>query len=74
MKGRTKYEVLMAKKKDVAAAGVQVRWVKEFGERIVDGYVWNAENEFVTTVAEADVERLVANGDFEVVVESDGAE
>ena len=64
----------MAKKKDVAAAGVQVRWVKEFGERIVDGYVWNAENEFVTTVAEADVERLVANGDFEVVVESDGAE
>lgn len=52
--------------------GVSVRWVKGFGERVVDGLVWDAENGFVVVVSDpVMVERLLGNGDFEVVQEQD---
>lgn len=47
--------------------GVKVRWLKGFGERVVDGLIWNAGNGYVVTVNDAAmVERLLKNGGFEI--------
>lgn len=51
---------------------VKVRYTGAAGRRIVDDHEWNAANGFVTVVADRQmVERLLANGDFEIVVETE---
>lgn len=49
-------------------AAVKVRYTGAAGRRVVDDHEWNAANGFVTVVADRQmVERLLANGDFEIV-------
>lgn len=59
-----------AKKAD-GVVGVRMRWKKGFGERIVDDLVWSSANNYEVIVTDqAMVERLAANGDFEVIAEA----
>ena len=46
----------------------RVRYIGKAHRRIVDDYEWNASNSYVQTVTSRTlVERLLANGDFELV-------
>lgn len=46
----------------------RVRYIGKAHRRIVEQYEWNANNGYVQTVtSRALVERLLANGDFELV-------